>query len=256
MDTAGELGYMSNMTATAPLLSKRPARRNGRPEPLENGERLTAPEFMRRYEAMPRLKKAELIEGVVFMGSPVRVTAHAAPDNLIQTWLGNYAFSTRGTQAAANGTIQLDIDNVPQPDCFLRIREENGGASYLDKEGYLVGPPELIVEVAASTTSIDLHEKFRAYQRNRVKEYLVWRTTEKQFDWFVLAEGGYRRHGPDAKGLAQSVTFPGLILNVPALLAQDGAAVLSTLNAGLKGKPHKVFMATLALRRSSHRRKS
>ena len=40
--------------------------------PLENGDRLTRAEFERRYAAMPRLKKAELIEGIVYVPSPVR----------------------------------------------------------------------------------------------------------------------------------------------------------------------------------------
>lgn len=231
------------MIATAP---KRAVRRNGRPEPLENGDRLTAPEFMRRYEAMPHIKKAELIEGVVYMGSPVRVSVHAEPDNLIQTWLGTYAVETPGVKAGGNGTVQLDIDNVPQPDAFLRIVEVCGGGSHLDSEGYLVGPPELVVEIAATSSSIDLHDKLRTYRRNGVKDYLVWRTTEEAFDWFVLAEGVYQRQPPDAKGFCRSSTFPGLILNVPALLAQDGAAVLETLHTALKSQAHRTFVSKLA----------
>jgi Uma2 family endonuclease len=230
---------------------KRAARSNGHREPLENGERLTAPEFMRRYETMPRVKKAELIEGVVYMGSPVRVTVHAAPDNLIQTWLGTYSFRTPGTQAASNGTVQLDLDNVPQPDAFLRIVEACGGASRLDVEGYLVGTPELVVEIAASSNSIDLHDKLHAYRRNGVKEYLVWRTTEQAFDWMVLVEGVYQRQTPDSKGICRSVTFPGLILNVPALLAQDGAAVLAALSTALKSPAHRTFVSKLANLRTS-----
>lgn len=34
--------------------------------PLENGDRLSRHEFERRYQSMPDLKKAELIEGVVY----------------------------------------------------------------------------------------------------------------------------------------------------------------------------------------------
>ena len=231
----------------SPLRASR--RRGERPEPLENGERLTASEFMRRYEAMPHLKKAELIEGIVYMPSPVRVTAHAKPDNLIQTWLGNYAWATPGVEAATNGTVKLDIENVPQPDALLRVGEECGGSSRVDEKGYLVGPPELIVEIAASSSSIDLHEKLRAYRRNGIREYLIWRTTQQAFDWFVLAEGEYRVHVTDAKGLYESVSFGGLVLNVEALVAGHGAAVLSTLRAGLKSKVHRAFVSTLASRR-------
>ncbi len=226
-------------------------------EPLENGDRLTAPEFMRRYEAMPHVKKAELIEGTVYMPPPVRADVHGRPDNLIQTWLGTYAFETPGVEAIANSTVKLDVDNVPQPDAVLRIVEECGGSSRLDSEGYLVGPPELAVEIAASSSSIDLHEKLRAYRRNGIKEYLIWRTMQDAFDWFVLAEGNYQPQRPDAKGLCRSGTFPGLVLNVPALLRRDGAAVLATLHAGLKSKAHRAFVAELASRKSQrHSRRS
>lgn len=40
--------------------------------PLENGDKLTRIEFERRYHAMPQLKKAELIEGIVYMASPLQ----------------------------------------------------------------------------------------------------------------------------------------------------------------------------------------
>jgi len=229
------------------------ARRNGRLEPLENGERLTAPEFMRRYEAMPEVKKAELIEGIVYMPSPVRYAAHSVPDALIQFWLMSYVVETPGTQVGGNGTVKLDVDNVPQPDAALRIVEECGGTSRLDEEGYLAGPPELVVEIAASSSSIDLHDKLRVYRRNGVKEYLVWRTIEEGFDWFVLGEGKYESQAPDAKGLCHSTTFPGLVLNVSALLTQDAAAVLAALNAALKSKAHRTFVAELTLCRSKKR---
>ena len=133
-------------------------------EPLENGERLAAPEFMRRYEAMPEVKKAELIEGVVYMGSAVRLGAHAEPDSLVQMWLTTYAAHTPGVSAAANCTVKFDIDNVPQPDALLRILPQCGGQSRVDDSDYLVGAPELIVEIAAGSTSIDLHAKLNVYR--------------------------------------------------------------------------------------------
>ena len=40
--------------------------------PLHDGDRLTSDEFIRRWEAMPDLKHAELIDGIVQMPSPVR----------------------------------------------------------------------------------------------------------------------------------------------------------------------------------------
>ncbi|HEX3869772.1 MAG TPA: hypothetical protein VHV77_05020, partial [Pirellulales bacterium] len=41
--------------------------------PLESGDVLTAEEFERRWEAMPDLKRAELIDGVVYMNAAVSI---------------------------------------------------------------------------------------------------------------------------------------------------------------------------------------
>src|SRR5437868_5273680 len=112
-------------------------RRKAASEPLENGDSLSAPEFLRRYEAMPHLKKAELIEGIVYIGSPVRYSLHGQPDSLMHLWLSHYAARTPGLEFVANTTTKLDLENVPQPDNLLRIHEECGGQSRVDKTDYL-----------------------------------------------------------------------------------------------------------------------
>jgi len=213
-------------------------------DPLENGDLLTAGEFLRRYEAMPHLKKAELIEGVVYMGSPVRLI-HAQPDTLIQGWLFTYSAYTPGTLAAGNATVRLDADNVPQPDALLRVLPECGGRCRIDSEGLLEGPPELIVEIAASSASIDLRDKLRVYRRSGVREYLVWRTVENRFDWFVLEGDQYQPNQPDAQGLLQIRVFPGLCLKLEDLLAQNSPQILQTLQAGLETPAHAAFVAKL-----------
>jgi Uma2 family endonuclease len=214
-------------------------------QPLESGDRLGAIEFLRRYEAMPKVKKAELIDGKVYMGSPVRLI-HAAPDTAMQGWLYAYAARTPGTQAAGNVTVRLDAENVPQPDALLRILPERGGKTSLDPAGYLFGPPELIVEVAASSVTIDLHDKLRAYRRAGVREYLVWRTLDGQFDWFILDEDEYRANAPDGDGVLRSPHFPGLALAVNALLSHDSAKVLDVLQADMRTPDHAAFVAKLA----------
>ena len=217
-------------------------------QPLESGDSLSAGEFLRRYEAMPDVKKAELVEGTVYMSSPVRL-AHAAPDSLIQGWLVSYAFRTPGTEAAGNATVRLGPKNVPQPDALLRILPECGGQTRLDAAGYLLGPPELIVEVAASSAALDLHGKLRAYRRAGVREYLVWRPQDKQFDWFVLDKDAYRPNAPTSPGVLRSNQFPGLALAVDALLEHDGAKVLDVLQASLQTRAHAAFVAQLAARK-------
>jgi hypothetical protein len=236
------------MIASAPK-PKRTAPSQVRLQPLENGERLAAPEFLRRYETMPHIKKAELIEGVVYMGSPVRYSQHGQPDGLVQLWLGTYAAHTPGVEFVSNTTAQLDIDNVPQPDSMLRLLPECGGQSRVDDSDYLAGAPELVAEISASSASIDLRDKLNAYRRNGVKEYLTWRTLENQFDWRILMEGEYRSLEPDVKGVFRSKVFAGLWLSVAALLKRDASAVLACLTNGLRSHEHKVFVTELAARR-------
>lgn len=127
--------------------------------PLSNGDRLTRPEFERRYAAMPHLKKAELIEGVVYITSAVRFEAHAQPHAWIITWLGVYQIATPGVLLGDNPTVRLDMDNEPQPDGVLLLDPRVGGQSYLGDDEYIEGAPELAVEVAASSAAYDLHDK-------------------------------------------------------------------------------------------------
>ena len=209
--------------------------------PLENGDRLTSKEFLRRYEAMPSVKKAELVEGIVYMGSPVSLV-HAKRDALIQGWLHNYAAKTPIVEHATNATAILDSENTPQPDAFLRLLEEYGGRTRVNQKNILVGPPELTVEIAASSVSIDLGAKKRAAQRNGVLEYLVWVVAENQFHWFVLVEDEYFEQKPDSKGMLRSQTFPGLVLAVDRLLALDSAGVLAALEKGIKSPAHSAFI--------------
>jgi hypothetical protein len=210
--------------------------------PLESGDRLTRAEFERRYQAMPEQKKAELIEGVVYLSSPVRLSQHASPTVDLVTWLGVYKTYTSGTQAGDNGTVRLDLDNEPQPDAFLRILPELGGQSGTSEDGYVVGGPELVAEVAASSASIDLHAKMNVYRRNAVREYIVWRVLDSELDWFIRREERYQRLSPDPSGLYRSEQFPGLWLDAQALLSGDMARVLAVLQQGIQSPEHGSFV--------------
>ena len=215
---------------------------------LENGDRLTRCEFERRYAARPDIKKAELIEGIVYMPSPVRLTGHAKPHSAIQGVLLVYAAYTPGVSVADNATVRLDLDNEPQPDVLLWIDEEAGGQSRVSDDDYLEGAPELVVEVAASSASIDLHAKRNVYRRSGVQEYIVWRTQEKRIDWFELSDGEYRPLPRDRAGIFQSRTFPGLRLAAGALLEGNPAGALAELDKGLQSPEHRQFVARLAVR--------
>ena len=218
---------------------------------LENGDRLTRPEFERRYAAMPQLKKAELIEGIVYMSSPLKYDEHAVPHSKVITWLSVYAASTRYTACADNATVRIDIDNEVQPDALLHIDAAAGGAAQVTPDGYLQGAPELIVEIAASSASNDLHDKFRVYRRAGVQEYAVWQVYERRFDWWALdsTNGDYLPLGADVDGIIRSKTFPGLWLNMTALISGNLADVLKSLQQGLNSAEHADFLKRLTIAR-------
>jgi Uma2 family endonuclease len=217
--------------------------------PLHAGDRLPRFEFERRYEAHPEIKKAELIDGVVYMPSPTRFPEHAAPHFQWNTWLGLYCFATPGVQGGDNATVRLDLENEVQPDALLRLEPELGGRSRVTEDGYLEGPPELILEIAASSVSYDLHVKLRVYQRSGVEEYIAVQMYERRLDWFRLREGVYQLLQPDASGLLSSEVFPGLCLNTAAFWGGNMTQVLATLQDKLASPEHAAFIANLQARR-------
>ena len=233
------------MIAVLEKTKPQPAAREEYPPRLENGDHLTAGEFMRRYETMPEVKKAELVDGIVYMASPVRVDQHAEPDGLLQGWLSNFAIGTPGVKHGTNGTVRLSADDVLQPDGILRILPECGGKAFIDPKGYLVGPPEMVAEVAASSVSIDAGEKLNSYRRAGVQECLIWRTQEKAVDWWSLEGDDYVVISASSEGLIKSRVFPGLWLEVKGLVARNGGAVMARLQEGLNSPEHKAFVASL-----------
>ncbi|MDZ8189412.1 MAG: Uma2 family endonuclease [Nostoc sp. ChiSLP02] len=214
---------------------------------LENGDKLTRYEFERRYNAMPNLKKAELIEGIVYiMPAALRFRSHGQPHAWILTWLGTYEATTPGVALGVEPTVRLDLDNEPQPDAVLFINPGAGGQTKLSEDDYIEGAPELIVEIAASSVAIDLHTKKQAYRRNGVKEYIVWQVLDEKLSWFFLEQGEYVELTTDSRGILRSRVFPGLWLAVRELLAGNMQSVLTVLQAGLQLPEHRAFVEKLA----------
>lgn len=216
--------------------------------PLEMGDHLTRAEFERRYKAMRGLKKAELIEGVVYVPSPVK-PPHGEPHLLLATWIGHYLAQTPGLKAADNATVRMDGLNEPQPDLLLAMPPSVGGRLRVDEEGYYAGSPDFIAEIAASSVSYDLHAKLRVYQRAGVREYLVWRTLDGEIDWFRLMEGKYAPIAANDSGVMKSEIFPGLWLDRAALLRRDLPRVFAVLQEGLTSPEHTSFVQNLQNKR-------
>lgn len=194
---------------------------------------------------MPNIK-AELIEGVVYMSSPVRASHHGKPHILLAGWLAYYYARTPGlAMPGDNITVRLDDDNTVQPDLLLLLPAHVGGTSRIDEDDYVAGGPEFVAEIAASSVSIDTHTKQNSYRRNRVREYLIWRVEQTAIDWLFLNNSEYEQL-PDENGVIRSRVFPGLWLDAAAMLKQDLATALNTLERGIASNEHAEFVRQLS----------
>lgn len=216
------------------------------PPAFEFGDHLSVEEFERRYRAMPDVKKAELIDGVVYMSSPVSFSFHASPHVHLAHWLAHYEMLTYGVCAGDNGTVRLNRKSQPQPDLMLLIRPECGGAT-TNTDGYVTGAPEHIDEIAGSSVSYDLHTKLREYHKSGVLEYVVWRVYDREIDWFVRNDQDYERIAKD-NGIYRSRVFPGLWLDADAMLAGEMPRVLAVLQQGIQSPEHAAFCEQLRQR--------
>ena len=211
--------------------------------PLRDGDHLTREEFMRRWEAMPDLKRAELIDGIVYMPSPVS-TFHGDHHGRMSAWLGYYLMATRGCLLLPTTTWLMSEDSAPQPDLALCILPECGG-QWSGESKYAAGAPELIVEISHTTSARDSGIKLRLYERSGVREYLIVRPEKKQVTWRELAEGKYREIEPSADGILRSHVFPGLWLDMAALWKGDFAGLAAVVQQGTATTEHAEFLRKL-----------
>jgi Uma2 family endonuclease len=216
------------------------------PAELVTGQRMNVEEFLRRWEELPHLKNAELIDGVVHVSSPVS-REHGSLDTRIIWWLKQYAVATPGCECGNNSTW-LMLDSAPQPDAFLRILPGYGGQSR-DERKYCAGGPELTVEVCLTSTEVDFGPKLVLYQRAGVREYVTIELFGQRIVWRVLENGVYISQKAPADGVLRSQVFPGLWLDVKAFWDDNGTKMLTTLNAGLSLEDHQRFVEALAGKR-------
>ena len=226
-----------------------PTQSNSRPNPpsLQSGDRLSCPEFEHRYGADPKVRRAELIEGIVYVASPLRHEYHGKPHSRVITWLGVYQAMTPGVDLSVEPTVRLDLNNELQPDVVLFIEANAGGQTRMSQDGYIEGAPELIVEIAASSAAIDTGSKKRVYRRSGVLEYMIWQSYENHLEWFELVNGDYQRLLPDLDGIIRSQIFPGLWLAAEALVNNQMVQVLDVLQAGVQSMEHRAFVKGLGL---------
>jgi len=215
---------------------------------LHAGDRLTRIEFERRWEVVPELTRAELLEGVVYLPPPsVPYKFGVARFDLIG-WLGLYRLHTAGVSGSVNASIRFDERNMPQPDILLRILESHGGRCRVTADRLLEGGPELVAEIANTTARYDLGVKREVYRRHGVQEYIAWRVADGALDWFVLRDGAFVPLAPGPDGVIRSEVFPGLWLDRTALLAGNAAALLRAAQEGHGSPEHGDFLRALQQR--------
>lgn len=210
---------------------------------LHSGDRMTREEFHRIYSRMPENIRAELVQGVVYVASPLR-RKHGTHHISLGIVFGIYEGRTHGVESGDNASILLGDDSEPQPDLYLRILENFGGQSSISEDDYVVGPPEMLAEIALSSQSIDLHSKHDDYRRAGVKEYLVVCVNEERLRAFDLQNDVEKPIDPD--GVYRSTVFPGLWIHAAGLFARNHTQLISTLEQGLESPEHTAFVHRIA----------
>jgi len=200
------------------------------------------PEFHRLYEAYPEDVKFELIGGIVYMASPLG-RPHGIFHTKLSLALATYETDTPGVEASDNATAILGEESEPQPDLALRILPECGGQSGVNEKDYYTGPPELVAEIAHSSRAIDMNQKREDYERAGVLEYLVFCVKERELHWFHFPSRRMIR--PDRQGIARSRVFPGLWIDVPALMKRDGKRLTAAVQQGLAGRARAALVKRL-----------
>ena len=216
--------------------------------PFDNGDEMDQPTFHALYEKAPEGFRAELIDGVVYFKMPT-LQNHGRPHAKVITWLSNYSAETPSTDVSDAPTLKLGLKSEPEPDGCLYLLPEVGGACRVDDEGYLSGPPELVVEVANTTMAIDLGRKKRDYEQSGVKEYVVVLPVEKSIIWYYRRKDRFVELQPTSDGYLKSHCFPGLWLNAGLFFSNGAAAVLRMVRFGLSSPEHAVFVEALNARR-------
>ena len=225
--------------------------RKAAPSTLVEGQRLDQPTFHALYEATDAKFKAELIGGKVYIMASPLLPGHGRPHSRLMGWLEAYSLATPGTDVLDNTTTVLGDDSEPQPDACLLILPECGGQTLEGKSGWLEGTPELIIEIASSSESFDLHEKRDEYERYGVKEYLVFAAKQKRVFWWIRRAGLFEELSLGADGIYRSETFPGLWLDPAALGELNSIRLHDVLHHGLASPEHAAFVAQLQAARKS-----
>lgn len=200
--------------------------------------------FHALYQMMPQDFRAELVDGIVFVCEPLG-QSHGRHHIRFSSLVDAYQSATPGVQAFDNTSVILGTHDEVQPDICLRIHPERGGQSKDSSDNnYIVGAPELIIEIASSSYSIDLHMKKQRYQKAGVNEYIVLCLNPFALHWFCLKDGP--TIVSDRDGIKRSRVFPGLWVDENGMRNMDYEVTKRVLEEGISSAGHADFVRQLS----------
>jgi len=212
--------------------------------PLQGGERMRRNEFERRFDATPGLKRAELVEGTVWIPPQMGEVRYGSARMALIGLIGSYCAATPGVSGGAHGHIRLDAVNMPQPDVSVHLGKAYGGQSRIDADGYLEGAPEFVADVVRQRAEWPTG-RVEALRRNGVREFAVWRVDDCLIDWFVVRDGKQERLEMGADGVYRSRVLPGLWVDPVALLTDERARAMAVMRQGIASPEQGEFIERL-----------
>ena len=187
------------------------------------------------------------MDGIVYVMSSRVTVPHAVSHFDLIGLMGAYCVPTPGIAGCVGGTVRLSAECEPQPDVSLRILESHGGQSRIDEDYFIAGAPEMIAEISYESLNYDTDIKRPIYEREGVREFILWRVEDQIVDWYVLRDGTYELLVPDENGIVRSEIFPGLWMHAEAMARRDMGAVARVLQQGLASAEHAEFVRKLAV---------
>ena len=149
-------------------------------------------------------KRAEIIDGEIFLMSPPPTTTHQRISGALFAQLYSYL---RGKQCEVfpapfgvrlfeqDGDNPEDVDTMVEPDLSVVCDK-----SKIDEHG-CKGAPDMVIEILSpSTRRHDRLTKFNLYQRAGVREYWIVDPVNQDVQSFVLEDGRYSVKGFGAVG--------------------------------------------------------
>ncbi len=204
------------------------------PQVVQELQALLAEEHEQRqafYDALDPSVKAEWINGVAVVHSPVRLS-HSDASGTLYRLIGNYLdLHPLGAVHHEKVMIQLTRNSYEPDVCFFRAAT----AASFTPDMVLFPAPDFVAEVLSdSTAARDRGVKFTDYAAHGISEYWIIDADAEEIEQYVLHEGDYQLRQRATTGAIRSAVIAGFRIPVRALF--DPAVRRSTLQAILAGE--------------------